>query len=132
VVAVSSLLGSLPTWLLLMLSLAVAWRVSRGGGGSAVSELSKANEVLDNRLHEERQAREELGTEVRDLIARNAALEERTDFATSLAKQADTSEQRALKALAGHEERAIERHEAQLVILDLIARRLGRDPDAES
>jgi hypothetical protein len=63
-----------PAWLALAFALAVAWRISRAGGGSAVSELSKANEVLTRRVNE-------LGAEVRDLRAANAELSTRTDFA---------------------------------------------------
>lgn len=90
-----------------VLTLAVSWRVSKGGGGSAVTELSKANEVLTHRV-------KELGDEVRDLRIENAKLKARTDY------QAVISE---------HEKRAQARHEAQLHVLELIASRLGPDPN---
>jgi biopolymer transport protein ExbB/TolQ len=131
VLALSTLVGSLPTWLLFALSVAVALRLSRGGAGSAVSELSKANEVLDRRLQEERKAREALGAEVRDLNVRNAELGKETNFAIALEEARSAAEARALEALSRHETRAIERHEAQLVILGLIADRLGREPDTD-
>lgn len=44
-----SWVGSIPTWALLIMGLFVAWRVTKGGGGSAVSELSVANQVLEDR-----------------------------------------------------------------------------------
>lgn len=103
----SQWISELPSWSLLALALAAAWRVTRGGAGSAVDELSKANGVLTNRV-------QELGGEVRDLKVQNAELRSRTDFSAVIAK---------------HEERAQDRHTAQLNILALIARRLGADPD---
>lgn len=126
--------GSIPTWALFVLMLVVAWRVSRGGGGSAVSELSKANEVLTKRVHE-------LGAEVRDLRIENATLRERTDVTLAIEPAVsrivdaiDEHETRALDALDQHEGRAIERHQAQLAasdrqltVLAMIADRLGPD-----
>lgn len=128
--AASTVLGTLPTWILVVLALTVAWRVTRGGGGSAVSELSKANEVLTNAVHEEREKREALGAEVRDLRAENAALGERTDFAKALAGQAATSEGHILTTIAAHETRAIERHAQLVVILELVAKKLGKEEEA--
>lgn len=106
-IASATWVGSLPTWALLALAIAAAWRLSRGGGGSAVSELSKANEVLTHRV-------QELGGEVRDLKVENERLRQRTDFAA---------------VIATHEERAQQRHDSQLRILSLMAERLGADPD---
>lgn len=100
-------LHELPSWGLFVLALAVAWRLTRGGGGSAVSELSKANEVLTRRV-------QELGGEVRDLRVENERLRSRTDFAA---------------VIATHEEHAQQRHDSQLRILALMAERLGADPD---
>jgi outer membrane murein-binding lipoprotein Lpp len=94
-----------PAWLALAFALAVAWRISRAGGGSAVSELSKANEVLTRRVNE-------LGAEVRDLRAANAELSTRTDFAA---------------VMEHHEQAAQMRSAATLRVLDLIASRLGPD-----
>lgn len=103
--------GTLPNWLLVVLAVAVAWRLSRGGGGSAVSELSKANEVLTKRV-------QELGSEVRDLRAENAELRGRTDVALAIDHWGSE-----------HERRAQERHLATLHVLDMIARHLGEEPD---
>ncbi len=110
--------GSVPTWALLAVSLAVAWRVTRGGGGSAVSELSEANRVLEHRLQE---TRDTMGAEIRDLRVENAELKGRTDVTVALVP--------VLESLASHETRAQERHEGVVRILDLVARRLGPDPN---
>lgn len=130
-IATATILGTLPTWILVAVALAVAYRVTKGGGGSAVSELSKANEVLTKAVHEEREKREQLGAEVRDLIAENAALGERTDFAKALAGQAATSEGHILTTIAAHETRAIERHSQLVVILELVAKKLGKEEEGE-
>src|SRR5581483_5079828 len=98
------------------------YRLSRGGGGSAVNELAKANEVLTTRLREERHAKEQLGGEVRDLRVELGELRGRTDFAAALAAALAP----LLEWTGGHETRAQERHEAvmgatrqQLVVLEL-------------
>jgi len=114
--------GTIPTWLLVLITLAVMWRVTRGGGGSAVSELSKANEILDKKNHD-------LGSEVRDLRIENEGLKARTDFAAALAE--------GLKPVtdwtALHERRAQERHEASVHALEAIRDRMlaidGANPD---
>ena len=104
------LLHELPVWVALVTALGISWRLTRGGGGSAVSELSAANQVLEKRNHE-------LGAEVRDLRVENATLKARTDFQEQLRP--------VLSAMELHEVRAQERHEKALVVLDLIAQRLG-------
>lgn len=118
------------------MALFVAYRISRGGGGSAVSELAKANEVLEGRLHDERDAKEQLGGEVRDLRVELAELSGRTDFAAALAAALGP----ILEWTAGHEKRAQDRHEAMmsstqantdavLGVLELVAQRLGPEPN---
>lgn len=97
--------GSLAQWLPVLFVAAIAWRISRGGGGAAVSELSASNRVLEKRVHE-------LGAEVRDLRIENAELRQRTDFGAVIAE---------------HEARAQERHEGTLKVLNLIAARLGKE-----
>lgn len=94
------------------MALAVVWRITRGGGGTAINELSKANEILTKRVHD-------LGAEVRDLKIENAELKMKTDYHAVM----DT-----------HEYRAEERHttmveliNAQTSILSKIADRLGTD-----
>jgi hypothetical protein len=114
IMAASSWVGSIPTWALFVLAMGIAYRLSRGGGSAAVSELSKANEVLTNRVHE-------LGSEVRDLRVENAELKGRTDFALAL--------EPILKWSISHEARAQERHEKSMVMFDLIAKHLGAEPN---
>lgn len=109
-------LGSLAQWTTVALMLIVAWRLSAGGAGTAVQELSKANEVLTKRVHE-------LGSEVRDLRVENAKLRQRTDFHAVLG----VFEERAEERMARMEQRADERAEKMLKVLELIADRLGSD-----
>lgn len=127
-----SLAGTIPSWILVAMALFVALRLSRGGAGAAVGELAKANEVLEKRLHEERDAKEQLGGEVRDLRVELGELRGRTDFTAALAAALGP----ILEWTIGHETRAQERHESvmgatarQLVVLELVAQRLGPDPN---
>lgn len=87
-------------WLPFVLAAGFAWRLSRGGGGSAVSELSKANEVLTRRV-------QELGDEVRDLRVENASLKSRTDYQASIGPLVDQigklTELIAVRLLTGNE-----------------------------
>lgn len=101
--------GSLPTWLILVLTGAVAWRVSRGGGGTAVQELSKANEVLED-------AGKKKDAEIHDLRSRISSLEARTDIAQALQPLSDS--------INNHEARAQTRFEQTSAILELVAERL--------
>lgn len=97
--------------LVLVLALALGlWRLTRGGAGYAVQELSAANRVLERRNHE-------LGAQVRDLRIKLARLESRTDFAA---------------VMDAHERNAAARSAAVLQVLDLIASRLGPDPGHET
>lgn len=100
--------GTLAQWLIVAVAVFVAWRITRGGGGSAVQELTAANKVLEGRVHD-------LGAEVRDLKIANERLRQRTDFEA---------------VLSAHERRAQERHTATLGVLELIATRLGPDGSA--
>lgn len=115
--------GTVPTWALFALAIAVAYRISRGGGGSAVSELSKANEVLDKRHVADVEKLHGKDVEIAALLAQK-------DVALVIEPVAE----RIVGELAKHEQRAIERHEkimrngdAQLDVLQLVADRLGPD-----
>jgi len=79
---------------------AVAWRISTGGGGTAVQELTAANKVLADRLHEERQAKEKLGGEVRDLRVLNQEISARTDFAAVMELHERNDERRHVEVMA--------------------------------
>jgi hypothetical protein len=127
VIAAQFVYGSIPTWALFFLALVVAWRVTRGGAGSAVSELSKANEVLTQRVHD-------LGAEVRDLKVENERLKARTDVSLVIAPEAQRIIDETRSTLADHERTSTERHELQLAaarqqltVLGMIADRLGPD-----
>ena len=102
--------GTLPTWLILAVGLIAAWRISKGGAGAAVSELSAANKVLEASL---RDARREL-----------SELRGRTDVAIALGP--------VLEWTSAHEQRAQERHVGMMFVLDLIAQRLGPDPNGDA
>lgn len=125
--------GAIGQWFAVLVLVLIAWRVTRGGAGSAVSELSKANEVLTQRVHD-------LGAEVRDLRVENATLKERTDVALALVPAVreivstitasiEAHEARGLAALEQHERRAERRGTAGLNVLKLIADRLGPEPN---
>lgn len=104
--------GALGTWVAVIAILAVAWRVNRGGGAAALDSLDKANHVLERRVRElERQGKEDTST--------IAELRGRTDVALAISPLITWSE--------SHEQRAQQRHEATLGVLELIAGRLGPD-----
>jgi hypothetical protein len=91
--------GSLPTWLLLVIAVGAAWRVTRGGGGSAVTELTASNEVLQKALEKSR--------EVADAQAKQiAVLESKTDVVLAVSP-----------LIAEHERLAAERHKATIEVL---------------
>lgn len=100
---VASTIGEFSQWATVVLALLVAWRISKGGAGAAVSELSEANRVLERRNHE-------LGAEVRDLKIEVESLRQKTDYTTVMAE---------------HERNAQKRTEGLLKVLDLIANKLG-------
>lgn len=110
--------GTLPTWILVGIAILASWRLSKGGAGSAVSELDKSNQVLTRSLAD---TREKLGNEIRDLRIENGELRGRTDVAIALAP--------VLEWTISHETRAQERHSSMIVVLDLIAARLGPEPN---
>jgi len=91
-----SWVGSVPTWFLLIVAIGAAWRLSRGGGGSAVQELSEANKVLTEALEKERL----LGA---DRQRRIELLEHKTDVSMVLDP--------FIKWANEHEQADIDRHE---------------------
>lgn len=84
------------------------------GGSAALEELERANKVLAGRVTE-------LTADNKMLAAKVAALERERNIALALVP--------VLDAMTQHEERANSRHEATLHVLDLIADRLGPDPN---
>lgn len=130
-----AVVGALVGVVTLAAMLSVVNRVTRGGAGSAVSELSHANRVLEETLRDERQAKEQLGAEVRDLRVQLAELAGRTDFALALTAALAP----IMEWTLGHERRASERHEAAMAagarsteallgVLEQMARSLPPEP----
>lgn len=112
--------GQLAVWIPVGMALAVAWRITRGGAGAAVGELERANHVLEASLQREREShqltKDKMGAEIRDLRVEVGELRGRTDVALAINAWGEQ-----------HEQRAQERHIAQLNVLEMIAARLGRD-----
>lgn len=102
----SSWIGSAPSWLLLAVALGVSYRVTKGGGGTAVTELSKSNEVLKETLDEERGK----GVELR---ARITVLEQKTDVSQVL--------QPFIKWASEHEEADKARHDITVAAFASVA-----------
>jgi hypothetical protein len=106
-------LGSLPAWLTVACLSAAAWVFWRGGGGTAITSLQAANRVLEKRVQDlEEQSRRDNAT--------IAELRGRTDVTMALAP--------ILEWTVQHETRAQERHSKTLIVLELIAEKLGPDP----
>lgn len=99
--------GSLPTWLILVGGLFVMWRLTRGGGGSAVTELSKSNEVLSEALERQKKIADDQAKQI-------AALESKTDVVLAVTP-----------LIATHEQKAQERHDATIEVLHEMSRKLG-------
>lgn len=101
-------------WLLGMLGLVAAAAVGvalfRSGTGQAVAILRSSNEVLESKLQENEDERRLLREQI-------ALLETRTSLEPMVAAVIDQFE--------GHEQRAKERHDATLVVLQLVAEKLG-------
>ena len=116
-VAHADTLTQLEPWLIVAGGLmGVAWLTRKGNTGDAVDYLQKANGVL----HEQN---EKLTKDNAELIVENAALHTKTDFAAAFDPLKDQ--------IANHERRADERAQKTLAILDMIAKRLGRESDAD-
>jgi len=91
--------GSLPTWILVVIGLAFAWRITRGGGGTAVSELTAANAVLTHALKEQRDISDKQAKEI-------AVLQSKTDVVLAITP-----------LMQSHEKNAQERHESTVKVL---------------
>jgi len=112
VLFVAGELGTLPGWLTFIgvaFACVIFWR---GGGATAISSLEAANRVLEKRVHD-------LESQVNEDAKTIAELRGRTDVSIALKP--------VIEASAQHEVRAQERHDKTLVVLDLIAERLGPD-----
>lgn len=105
-------LGTLPGWLTVIAVAVAAWVFYRGGTGTAVGGLTDTNREL------ERQIKERDG-KISALERINAELRAEKDVAVAILP--------VLETMKLHEQRAQERHDKTVVILDLIAQRLGPD-----
>lgn len=104
-----SWVGSIPTWALLIMGLFVAWRVTKGGGGSAVSELSVANQVLEDR---DKRRQHEMEAQAGKI----AALESKTDVVLAVTP-----------LISEHERHSQERFEATIQVLEAIRDQIHAD-----
>lgn len=110
--------GSLPTWILVGLAVIAGIRLTRGGAGSAVSELSAANKILE-------EARQKNHAKIEEMAKQISALESKTDVVLAVSP-----------LIADHERRAEERHlalvhtiEANTTVLDALSRRIDSSGD---
>lgn len=115
--------GSLPGWITLVVLLAGFYLFVRGGGGVALGHLRDANEVLTKTIADQ-------DAKIRDAERELSELRGRTDVSIAIAAAIGP----LIEWSAMHEQRAQERHEAMLrsqdktmVVLDLIASRMGPD-----
>ena len=84
--------------------------VWKGAGGTALRTLETANRILERRVHD-------LEAQARDDTKTIAELKGKTDMALAVKPFMEWAVQ--------HEGRAHERHEKTLMVLDLIAARIG-------
>lgn len=101
--------GSVPTWALLVMAIIVAWRVTKGGAGSAVSELSASNQALEKALEKSKSTAETQAKQI-------AALEAKTDVVLAVTP-----------LMAEHERHAQERHGATIEVLEAIRDQIHAD-----
>lgn len=114
IVAASTVVENLPGWFLLIAVGIVALLIYRGGSGTAVSGLQDTNREL------ERQVKERDG-KIGALERINSELRAQKDVTMAIAP--------VIEGMKRHEDRAQERQERTLRVLELIAERLGPDPE---
>lgn len=105
-----SILGTVPAWLTLLGIACIGFFVWKGAGGTALRTLETANRVLERRVHELEQNAKTDATKIAELTGK-------TDMALAVKPFMEWAVQ--------HEGRAQERHEKTLMVLDLIAARIG-------
>lgn len=110
--------GSLPGWITLAVLVAGFYVFVRGGGGVALGHLREANEVLTATIEAQDGKLREAEREISELRGR-------TDVSIAIAAALSP----IIEWSGSHEKRAQERHEASLKILEMIADRLGPDPN---
>jgi hypothetical protein len=111
----ATLITQIEPWLIISAGLVgVAWINKRGQTGAALEYSQSANKLLHDQ-------NSELKKERTKLIAEVVALRSKTDLSLAVIP---LSEQ-----LQAHETRAEDRHKKTVMVLDLIAERLGADPE---
>src|SRR5262245_10137385 len=106
--------GDAVSWLTFAGVALAAYLIYRGGGSVALSVLQGANEVLEKRVHELERAHAEDARLIADLQAK-------TDVAIALQPLHDD--------LRDHARQAEARSERLLAVLEMIAARLGPEPN---
>jgi hypothetical protein len=109
----ASIFGTLPQWLTLVGIIGLALALRGGQIGPALSYLRDANSTLETENRE-------LKLQLAEQVAIVASLRARTDL--------EPMQAALLAQLGGHEDRAQGRFEKTCVLLDLIAERLGAEP----
>ena len=109
-------IGTVSGWLTLLLLCAGFVVFMRGGGGIALTHLREANEELTNTIGRQ-------DTKLREAEREISELRGRTDVSLAIAQGLNP----VLELSSQHEIRAQERHERTMMVLELIARRLGPD-----
>lgn len=107
--------------LTLVAAIGLGFALWKGQAGPALSYLREANEALVKKSEAADERAESLETKLRLVEEANTLLEARTSFEPMVAA--------VVLQFESHESRAHERHLATLRILDLIAARLGPDPN---
>lgn len=110
--------GDLSGWITLAILVAGFYIFIRGGGGVALGHLREANEVLTATIAAQDAKLREAEREISELRGR-------TDVSIAIAQALGP----IIEWSGSHEKRAQERHEASLTILEMIADRLGPDPN---
>jgi hypothetical protein len=112
VLVASGLLSHAPDWAGVLVLAIIGWVVYRGGGGTALSLLREANEVLSAEV-------KELKRQGMIDAKKIALLEARTDITVALVP--------LTKALELHEQGAKMRADALLTVLEMVATGLGSE-----
>lgn len=117
-------LGTLAGWATFAAAAAAAYAFWRGGGSTAIASLEAANRVLEKRV-------KDLEDQRRQDEATISELRGRTDVSEALAPILEWTVKHETRAQERHET-TLEGHEKTLVILDLIAERLGPDKNGHN
>lgn len=123
--ASSGVLGTLPGWLTVIGVIVVAWLFYRGGSPTAVTGLQDVNRELERQIKE---GNHELERQIKERDGKISALE-RVNAELRAEKDVTVAILPVIEAMKAHEDRAQERHAGMLKVLDLIAERLGPEPN---